>query len=97
MPQAGYLVCSEVYYPGWHAQVDGRTSRIYRANYAFRAVYLDPGTHHVVLTFRPFTWYLGIIVTALVCLILLVWASSPGGDVGKAARSADPELPAAPI
>lgn len=73
MPQAGYLVCSEVYYPGWHAQVDGRTSRIYRANYAFRAVYLDPGTHHVVLTFRPFTWYLGIIVTALVCLILLAW------------------------
>ena len=73
MPQPGYLVSSEVYYPGWHAEVDGRTSRIYRANYAFRAVYLDPGTHHVVFSFRPVSWYLGLASGGLVLLGLLVW------------------------
>jgi hypothetical protein len=36
------LFMSETYYPGWKVYIDGNESRIYRANYAFRAVPLNP-------------------------------------------------------
>jgi hypothetical protein len=72
-PQAGYLVLSEVYYPGWQATVDGTTVPIYRANYAFRAVYVEPGTHNVIMTFRPTTWYLGLAAAGITVILLALW------------------------
>ncbi|MBN1313745.1 MAG: YfhO family protein [Anaerolineae bacterium] len=64
-----YLVLSEVYYPGWKATIDGQAVPIYRANSAFRAIYIDQaGEHDVSLVFRPITVYAGLaisIVTAL--------------------------------
>ncbi len=60
-PQPAYLVLSEVDYPGWQASVDGQPVPIYRANIAFRAIYLDaPGEHRVELSFRPVTVYVGL-------------------------------------
>ncbi len=47
-----YLVLAEVYYPGWHATVDGVETRIYQANFCFRAVYVDAGEHEVVMLYR---------------------------------------------
>ena len=73
LPQEGYLVLSEVYYPGWQAKVDGRTVPTYRANYTFRAIYLEPGTHHVIMTFRPVTWYLGLAIAGITVILLVIW------------------------
>ncbi len=55
-----YLVLSEVYYPGWTATVDGQPAPIERANFAFRAVPLPPGSHQVELRFAPGSWRLGL-------------------------------------
>jgi hypothetical protein len=42
------LVLTDVYYPpGWRALVDGSEAPILRADYAFRAVHLSPGSHTV--------------------------------------------------
>ena len=49
----GVLVFSEIYYPGWTCQVDGRDVEIGRVNYVLRAIHIDGGKHHVVLTFKP--------------------------------------------
>ncbi len=70
----GYLVMSEVYYPGWQAQVDGTPAHIFRANYAFRAVYLPEGEHKVRLYFQPQTWRIGLGLSVL-CWISLVAAA----------------------
>ncbi len=70
MPHSGYVVLSEVYYPGWQAEVDGVTSLIYRANYTFRAVYLEPGVHHVTFNFRPLLWYVGLAIAGVTLLVL---------------------------
>lgn len=67
----GYLVLSEVYYPGWRATVDGQPAPILRANYAFRAVRLGPGQHHVVMTFTPLSWYVGLAISGLTLLALV--------------------------
>lgn len=36
-----YLILADTWYPGWKARVDGKETKIYRANYLQRAVYLD--------------------------------------------------------
>lgn len=66
-----YLVLSDTWYPGWSARVDGNPAKVYRADYAFRAVQVDAGTHNVEFEFQPTVLYLGagISVTTLFLLI----------------------------
>ena len=71
----GYLVLSEVYYPGWKAYVDGTEEPLLRANYAFRAVWLEPGPHEVRLVFAPTSWKVGLLVGAGTWLALLFWGA----------------------
>jgi len=49
----GYLVLSEVYYPGWWATVDDTPAEVLLANTAFRAVHVPAGDHTVQLWFAP--------------------------------------------
>lgn len=70
---SGYLVLSEVYYPGWRAYVDGREGVIRRANYTFRAVHLEPGSHRVRFLFAPLAWKVGLGISLATWLGLIVW------------------------
>jgi hypothetical protein len=72
MPADGYVVLSEVFYPGWEARVDGRVTSIYRANYAFRAIYVEQGKHQVTLTFRPTSFYLGAALSLVVLAGMII-------------------------
>jgi len=69
-PESGWLVLSDVYYPGWRATVDGRPSRVLRADYTFRAVSVPAGEHLVEMVFAPRTWYVGLAVSATTWLSL---------------------------
>ena len=51
----GLLVLHDTYYPGWIAEVDGKSAPILRADILFRAVELPPGTHRVTFRFAPFS------------------------------------------
>ena len=59
------LVLSDTYYPGWKAFVDGKETKIYRANYTFRAIPLNAGTHQVEFVYDPTSFKLGAGVTIL--------------------------------
>lgn len=61
----GFLFLSEVFYPGWQAYVDGWESQILRADYLFRAVPLDEGSHEVLLVYRPQSLFWGGIASIL--------------------------------
>jgi hypothetical protein len=67
-PQGGWLVLSDLYFPGWQARIDGKEVRIFPANYLFRGVYLEPGNHKVEFTYRPISFYAG----AILCLVTLI-------------------------
>lgn len=43
----GFLVISDVYYPSWHAKIDGIESRILRTNLAFRGLVVPAGIHQI--------------------------------------------------
>ncbi len=58
--EGGYLVLSDVYYPGWTATIDDTPGRILRANYLFRAVKLPPGRHRVNFSYTPHSFYKGL-------------------------------------
>lgn len=60
-----YFFLSDVYHPDWTAMVNGQAAPIVVANYAFRAVLLDAGTHDIVMNFRPSGWSGGVAVTGL--------------------------------
>ncbi len=70
-PADAYLVLSEVWYPGWRVKVDGASVPLLRANYAFRAVRLEPGQHQVYMTFAPRSWRLGLAISGLTLLVLV--------------------------
>jgi len=59
------LVLGDTYYPGWKVLVDGSPKKIYQANYAFRAVPLNAGTHQVEFIYDPISFKLGAGVTLL--------------------------------
>ncbi|MFH1441751.1 MAG: YfhO family protein [Candidatus Omnitrophota bacterium] len=66
----GFLVLSDTYYPGWKAYINGNAAEIYRANYLFRAVYIDkPGEYTVNFIYSPFSFKLGagISLITLIC------------------------------
>jgi hypothetical protein len=84
----GLLVVSDNWYPGWRATVDGRRTPILLVDQAIRAVAVGPGTHDVVLTYRPGTIYAGLLLLAL-GLAGAIWlgkrAERDGADVLDAA------------
>lgn len=51
--QAGWLVMSELDFPGWTAEVDGVPLPIHRANGIFRAVCVPAGEHALTFRFHP--------------------------------------------
>lgn len=68
------LFLSDNYYPGWQAFVDGKETKIYRADYTFRAIILPKGLHDIVFSYYPASFVLGIKIffAALALLILSV-------------------------
>jgi hypothetical protein len=69
-PEGGWLVLSDLYYPGWEATVDGVAVPVYQANYLFRAVELPPGRHQVRFAFRPASLRAGVLTCLLALAVL---------------------------
>jgi len=67
------LVLGDTYYPGWKVFVNGNPKKIYRANYAFRAVPLNAGIHKVEFVYDPVSFKLGAGVTFLGILGCIVF------------------------
>ncbi len=76
--QGGVLVFSEIFYPGWTCQVDGKDVEIGRVDYLLRAIHIDGGKHQVVLKFDPQTVHIteaiayGALAILALCLLALI-------------------------
>jgi hypothetical protein len=71
----GFMVTTDAWYPGWRARVDGRPAKIYRANLAFRAVWVPAGEHVVTHDYAPAWWLPSLACSALGLLLMLVLAA----------------------
>lgn len=72
--RAGWLVLSDVYYPGWRATVNDQPTDVLRANYTFRAVWLPVGEHTVRMSFSPLAWRVGLALSLVTWSTLSAWA-----------------------
>lgn len=66
------LFLSDNDYPGWEARVDGLPTKIYRANYTFRAVTVPKGNHVVSFEYKPISFRYGLSISLITGLILIV-------------------------
>ena len=67
------LYLSDTYYPGWRAYVDGAETKIYRANYAFRAVVVPKEAKRVEFYYKPNSFRWGIIISLASIIIGFFW------------------------
>ncbi len=74
--QPGYVVLAKTYYPGWKATVNGIPQPVYRANYAFSAIPLQPGDNHIEFYYAPDSFKTGTIISLasmITGLVLIVF------------------------
>ncbi len=58
----GFLFIGDTWYPGWVALVDGQKQKIFKANYAFRAIPIKKGEHTVEMSYQPESFKLGAMI-----------------------------------
>jgi hypothetical protein len=68
--KGGFLILTDLHYPGWKAYVDGGRQEILKANYLFRALYLQPGRHIIKFVYDPVSFKIGWISFFSAILIL---------------------------
>jgi hypothetical protein len=76
LPAPGFVVLADTYYPGWEVRIDGTQAHVYRADQAFRAVWVPAGEHDLEYRFTVPLLRTGTIVSiaALVAVLILVGA-----------------------
>ncbi len=75
--EEGFLVLLDTFFPGWKVEVDGQQDRIYRANYFYRAVRLEPGPHQIEFYYEPLGLKMGLIISAVAVVLLLFISFNP--------------------
>lgn len=65
------LFLSDTYFPGWQVRIDGKDAKIYKADFAFRAVPLALGKHEVVFSYAAQTFKAGFYLSALAFLVFI--------------------------
>jgi len=68
----GVLVLSDVFYPGWHAQLNGRNTTILPAYGGLRGVSIPAGSSQIIMHYRPAWLWPGILVS-LLALAAAIW------------------------
>lgn len=66
------LSSSEIYYPGWKAEVDGKKTDFLLEYNTYRAVKVPAGTHQIKWYFLPYSLLIGACVTLLSFILSLL-------------------------
>lgn len=66
------LFLSDTFFPGWKVFVNNKREKIFRANYNFRAVFLQKGIHNVEFVYDPMSFKFGTILTIFGIFISII-------------------------
>jgi len=73
-PAPAMVVAAQTYYHPWRAYVDGKPASLLRANFAFQALEVPGGSHHLELVYVDRKFYFGALISLITlagCLIFL--------------------------
>ncbi len=66
MTAPGLLVLTDMFYPGWQAEIDGaQSAEVLCADHLLRAVFVPKGNHRVRFAYRPASIRIGATISAL--------------------------------
>ena len=89
--EEGTVLVTDLNYPGWQVEVDGRAATPVVVENCFRGVQVPAGRHAVQWTYRPTSLYLGLGMTGLGFLLVGgLWFVGGGGTTAVVAASARP-------
>jgi hypothetical protein len=92
LPRPGFLLLLDTYFPGWIATVNGQPTKIYQADYNFRAVSLPAGKSTVGFYYRPKSFRLGLALSAIGWLALVgTWFWSQKRRTAEQNRAEKPD------
>ena len=67
-----FLLWANGYHPGWNVYIDGHKSRLLRADYAFKGVWIPSGEHKIVFRFATPMRYAAAYVLMIAFVVVLV-------------------------
>ena len=70
-----FAVFSEIYYPqakGWNITIDGQLTTFTKVNYVLRGAKLPAGTHKLVMSFAPKSYYAGETISYIASALTLL-------------------------
>ena len=74
LDRPGFLVLSQVWYPGWRAEVNGQPVEVWRTDGVLNGVYLESGQHTVSFVYRPWWTWVGGFISGITWAALCLWA-----------------------
>ncbi len=74
-PAPAILVMSDLYAAGWKATLDGSPTPLYRANFAYRAVFVPDGAHTVEFRYAPASFRAGALLSRLGLILTAAWCA----------------------
>jgi hypothetical protein len=81
------LVVTDTWFPGWRAELDGRSVPLLRANGYQRAVAVPRGPHTVTLAYRPASLSRGAWISVSAALVLSLLGAARGRGRGRRAAA----------
>ncbi len=63
--QGSWLLLSDTWYPGWSVELDGGKTKLYKADYLFRAVWVPSGEHTLEFRYRSPLFLIGGVLSVL--------------------------------
>ena len=86
--QPGWLMQSDIWYPGWKAFLDGQAVPLERMDFAFRGIYIPEGKHEIQLDYQPLSFRYGLWISILSLIVLVTllfllkrWSKANGRTV----------------
>jgi len=67
----GIFVLLDNFYPGWQAFVNREKTKIYRANYTFRAIEVPQGENQIEFIYQPQSFKIGLYLSGAALLLIL--------------------------
>lgn len=89
--QAGFVVLTDQYYPGWRALINDQPTTIYKVNGLVRGVVVPSGKHTLIFHYRPVLIYIltlvSLMIAASIGLLFLRRARSDSQKTVKVSES----------
>lgn len=67
------LFLSDTYYPSWNATIDGKITKVFLTDYAFRSIVVPQGEHTIEFYYDSEKFNMGLIFSGIVAILLTLF------------------------